>query len=240
METEIKKSIRNRFLELPEPVRDWLTSERATDIVIEFNKKNNFTDDLISVIPLSITRLVIKDLEEKDFVNELTRRLNIDKQKASAIYSEITEKILKPIGEFLAEIGIKIPGIEATGLVSGIISSPNFKNQGQEIETSPPTPSLVEEKIEETTQLEDFSELPEAQNSTPFILHQEKPLFTPEQPLEVPALIFQPPAGEKKPQPKPLVAKIETPGDEESQDNVRVVHYSEYRTPLDGKRATSD
>ena len=67
------------------------------------------------------------------------------------------------------------------------------------------------------------------------MLHEEKPLFSPEAPPEKPTFFFEPPKSMRPPSAKPSIAKIETPADntEKKEENVRVVHYSDFRTPLD-------
>lgn len=112
---EIKppKTINQQFLELPEKVRDWLTSERVTYTIIEINKKLDLFGGLLTVIPNLITKLVTKNLDPKNFIKELRDGLGLDDDQAQQFGREIVEKILRPIDLPLKETGVFI------GLVYG-------------------------------------------------------------------------------------------------------------------------
>lgn len=100
------KSLNQLFNELPEKIRDWLTSERATYAVVEINKKLEIFGEALRVIPGLITRLVVKQLEPKDFAGELSEKLGLSNAEAAETAREIFEKILKPIDLQLKEVGV--------------------------------------------------------------------------------------------------------------------------------------
>jgi hypothetical protein len=68
----------------------------------------------------------------------------------------------------------------------------------------------------------------------PFMLHEEQTVVVPSAPPERPSVSFTA-AREVKVRigEKPVAARIESPGPES--DDVRVVHYSNLRTPLDAQ-----
>lgn len=96
----------NKFIDLPEKVREWLTSERVTFTIIELNKKLDLIGNSLSVIPNLVTRLVTNNLEPKNFIQELEDGLGLDSEQAVEISKEIVEKILKPIDLQLKETGV--------------------------------------------------------------------------------------------------------------------------------------
>ncbi|GEM_PF-2728813 len=116
---EIKplKTIHQSFLELPEKIRDWLTSERATYTIIEMNKKLDLFGNLLTVIPNLITKLVTKNLDPKNFVKELGDGLGLDNEQAQEVTREIMEKILRPVDLPLKQVGVFI------GLIYGMPSA---------------------------------------------------------------------------------------------------------------------
>lgn len=230
--TEEKKSIRARFLELGESIRDWLTSDEVTYKVINLNKKYGFTDDLISAIPFLITRLVVKDLNPEDLGAALEKQLDIDEKTATQILEEINSKILKPIAGGLHNAGVKLSSISKS--IGGAESASQIKEILEpavsfEANLAPSalreTASVEEEKTEEKKPIKEEVSL----GTAPVIIHQEKPLFTPEAPREKPSVSFEPPRSRTFRQ-KPVSAKIEEP---EGKEKSRIVHYSNFRTPLD-------
>jgi len=74
----------------------------------------------------------------------------------------------------------------------------------------------------------------ESREEKPFILHEEKPLFTPTGPTQKPSLNFEPQrfADKSSVTIKPSNARVESPNQKKSSEP-RVVHYSELRTKLD-------
>lgn len=131
-----QKSIRQSFLELPEKVRDWLTSERATYTIIEINKKLDLFGNLLGFIPDLITRLVTKDLDPKDFTKKLENGLGLDSEQAQEVTREIVEKILRPVDLPLKETGVFI------GLIYGLASSAPSTPSVSSVPSTPPLPNL--------------------------------------------------------------------------------------------------
>lgn len=140
--------MRQLFLELPERVRDWLTSERATYTIIEINKKLDLFGSLLSVIPNLITRLVTKNLDPKNFIKELGDGLGLDDDQAKQVTQEIVEKILRPIDLPLKEAGVFIGLIYETPsqeYQSKIAAAPSEPRNDIKIKV-PPVPPLIATK----------------------------------------------------------------------------------------------
>lgn len=90
--------LRLAFKKLPEPVKQWLTSEQVTSVVISINNKLNLVGDLVSIVPnYLILRLVVKDLNPENFTQELNNQLDLSPEQVRAVTEEIVQKILKPI-----------------------------------------------------------------------------------------------------------------------------------------------
>jgi hypothetical protein len=102
-------SLRKSFESLPQPIKDWLTSEQTTLRIIEINKRVDVTGNTLSVIPKLILRLVIKDLNPRNFIDEIRRGLDVTDETAKTITQEIEQAILRPIAINLRrEVGIDI------------------------------------------------------------------------------------------------------------------------------------
>lgn len=106
-----KADLRKRFDELPDKIREWLTSERATYTIIDINERLGMVGPLGKIVPNSIVRLVTKDIQPGEFINILSEELAVDFNSAKNIAQEIEEKILRPIEAPLrreADIDIKL------------------------------------------------------------------------------------------------------------------------------------
>ncbi|MDD5547933.1 MAG: hypothetical protein PHN74_03535 [Candidatus Pacebacteria bacterium] len=90
-------SVASAYESLPEPIREWLSSEATILGVSEINKRLGFKDEKKRIIPRLVLRLTTQDLDPMDFINELSYELNISFQNAKTVTQEIEEKIFKPI-----------------------------------------------------------------------------------------------------------------------------------------------
>ena len=104
-----KSDLRKKFDKLPDKIREWLTSERATYIVIDIDERLGMIGLFDKIIPTTILRLVTKDIEPSEFINTLSEELDIDFNSAKNIAQEIEEKILRPIeGPLRREAGLDV------------------------------------------------------------------------------------------------------------------------------------
>ncbi len=84
------------------------TSSRKA-LCLLLNKKLGIKNEKRRIVPRLIIRLVLKDLEPGDFINELAAALNMNDQAAKALAQEIEEKIFNPIALGLRQsIGLDI------------------------------------------------------------------------------------------------------------------------------------
>ncbi len=249
METLTKNTrasnIRKRFSALPEPIRDWLTSERATLLIIEINKRLNVPEYALSSIPALVTRLVVGDIHPTDIINELSLDIDVSPSAAQTLYHEIEEKILKPIEADLRAVGVDIhliklgatiePKTDVRPLPATI---PPPQNQPSFVSQAPAVKPLQPPATPEAGQAAPPSMASEEENeetAAPFILHEEKSGLSPATPRAQPSVSFDILRSPRPaPPPKPITAKIESPFNPPTKEEPRrVVHYSNLRTPLD-------
>lgn len=88
---------RQKFLSLPQPITNWLTSDAATNTIIKINERLGLEGDLLKILPSLISRLVIKDLGPEGFAKELVWELNLEPNQIEGIIKEIYLGILRPI-----------------------------------------------------------------------------------------------------------------------------------------------
>ncbi len=107
--TELKESLTETFYALPEAIQSWLASRQATIFISEINKKLGLKEEKRGILPRLIMRLILKDLEPANFINELSAALNMNYQAAKALVQEIEEKIFNPIAAGLKrDVGLDV------------------------------------------------------------------------------------------------------------------------------------
>lgn len=85
------------FKSLPEPIQEWLSSERSTQQIITINERLGTVGSKSRIIPSLIYRLVIKELDPRDFINKVHEELGISLIQAKLVSEEIDQAILRPI-----------------------------------------------------------------------------------------------------------------------------------------------
>jgi|SRR3989344_1025757 len=227
------------FQSLPDNIKEWLGDENVALEISEINNKLsiNLLDDRSGVIPHLILRLCVQDIEPRNFINELSHKLNLSFESAKILTKEIEEKILKPIEAPLKiDVGVdlKLLYFANPNMVSRESRIENLESRT--IETPPaiiPEPE-VSKPINSTLPLK-AKDAPQSVSNVespgkPFILHNEEPIAqqkTP--PVTQPSFSYKTPLNQTptKPTPPPR-AQIQTP----PPSIQRVVHYSGFFTKL--------
>ena len=208
-QTIIAQHLKDELKNIPQKTRDWFSSEQIIDRIINLNKELGLgskiepgpkfkpASEKAAVIPLLLLRLQVKDLEPRNFTQELSSQLNVDYEIAKSIAREIKKQILEPISQALLRLGIDTNLIAIGGLnlseikpeipkeeikPEGTKLPPGAPLQSIEIESSKPAelPSIADTK----TKLPDFEPfMPSESISTdksfdkaqdkPFMIHQE-------------------------------------------------------------------
>ncbi|MEK7087007.1 MAG: hypothetical protein AAB935_01980 [Patescibacteria group bacterium] len=236
--------------DVPQEIREHFGSERTSATLAAINKKAGI--EILNAIPQILFSLEIKRLSIYEFIDAIAEELHLNKAKAESLAKEIKEKIFEPIRGELSSWGIDISVLNVHNART-LEESFDVKK----IEAVIPLETLNDDASTEEKNLPlEKTEEPRIKTkvSEPLILHEEKsPAFAEK---SKPAIKFSSPFGFFRSKPtaeeKPAVrAKIEIPGEitdaptsgkffsaTPKSDAKRVVHYSEFRTPVspfDGK-----
>jgi hypothetical protein len=236
------KTLREKFELLPEAIRDWLTSERATYITVDINKRFNVPRYALPSIAELITRLAVGDIHPTEIIQELAFDMELSSSAAETLYHEVEEKLLKPIADDLKKIDIDIHLAKIAPATTQAPSAPleTLMPAQNPIRINvnkpiPPNPALFRENQNVTSEKPSTTEEPH-EDAAPFILHEERSAFTPATPKIQSSVNFDILRAPRVAAQKPITAKVETPSNTfipKAQQEERVVHYSNLRTPLD-------
>ncbi len=150
--TETKTTI-IEFLNLPEPIRVWLSSSEIVYLILDINRKLNFKGEKMRIIPTAVLRLALHDLSPENFVSEISDKLGLTFSAAKILAQEIEERVLRPIEVPLRnEIGVDIRAIYTNAEQPAPTSTPttppstpsSFVERSVPIRTIPPAVSRVE------------------------------------------------------------------------------------------------
>lgn len=220
------------FSSLPKEIRNWLASETATYIIIDINKRLGLKGEQQKVIASLVSKLVTQDLEPQNFIPELAKSLNMSFASAKVIAQETIEKILKNIERPLRTLGIEISKIQL-GAEVGTPYIPQVQAQPPAPLPPPPAPPARGEVRPVETRRPPVSQPPTGEQ--PYIIYKERPELR-ETPAPVPPVPKKPeplkPPEIKVPvktAPPPPIPPRPAPSNNTS---VRMVHYSNFRTPL--------
>lgn len=240
----------DKFNALPEGVKLWLSSPEATARVIALNEELNIAGPRLRIIPKLILLLVIKEIDPRDFINELSRELGVPLIDAKKITDKIEESILRPVRNQLIGAGIDInllhalepgapsreqpaietkPMLETTTVPPPRVEPPMV--QPAEVRPVPPKVPSIEPKAEAGEEKPAGEDLGEAK---PFILHEEIPVTKPSEikpPMTLKVPITIKPSAPKITH-KPLEAITPKESENQSNNKPRKVHYSNYKTQL--------
>ncbi len=212
------KTLRTTFRALPSDIKDWLFSEKVTYSVAELNTRLNIKGERAGVVAKLVARLVVQDLDTRDFVNELAIELNVSNSAAKAITKEVEEKVLHPIEASLrANLGIDVAMLHMGNEVS--LSSITPLPDEAEKTPAPRTPFSVPDAAKSEATPHIFAPMAPKVSDTktpsgPFILHTEqepaKPIAPPINAPQRPTFSIKIPLAQKKYGAPPVTARIET------------------------------
>ena len=234
------KSTIAAFLALPQPAKDWLSSESSVYALGEIANRLDLDNEETAAVSLLTLRLVTKDLNPQDFINGLSQELNVNFETAKTITQDIEEKILMPIESELRKIGVNLNLLYSSQKDSGQMAVPPIpQTKSVSPETAPP--STGSEQIPFMLHSTDETNLPTPQlppRSEPAEPTQEQPSapfgkIKPAPNLKIKNYEQSPAKPKKEPgvpvrletPPRPYETKI-------PKNETRVVHYGGLRTPL--------
>jgi hypothetical protein len=234
---------------VPQGIRDWFGSEEVTKIISDIN--NLFaikTRDNRQIVPRLLFLLELRKIQPENFANELNSAIQLSPDITKKILEEIIKKVLLPIKRHLLNFGINIDLIRLNDSQTGNFNVSHGAVTQSQTELKPSfmesvaTPSGPRAKATPG----------EIIHPAPFVLHEEKSMegvensrqdFTTQRPtFYKPAFGF----GESRFESytKPKAATVELGGSigtrkdlssgslKTSPQQVRVVHYSEFKTEV--------
>lgn len=229
-EKETTLTIIDAFQALPERIKDWASSDSTTFLIAEINNRLGLKEGRRRIIPSLILRLITQNLEPQDFINELANELAIGFQAAKSIADDIENHILRSIeNELRRDAGVDVKLIRFGQLrPSKPLEIPKPMPAQEKIKPTEPIVDLQSFQIKKgAAKLKPAETEPEPPPATPFILHQADQITQTaiKSSLNIKVPDFSRPAAEKPSAPKPISVQIEIP-------SARVVHYSDFRTPI--------
>ncbi|MFH0712822.1 MAG: hypothetical protein V2A55_03160 [Candidatus Jorgensenbacteria bacterium] len=256
MITISKTELAKRWDELSQSLRDALWSEYNADILWDTCKKEHLSEDKTQIIAALAGDVIMGFLLPEDLSKEIAENTEINREIANNIAQEIEKKILRLVINEIREIYSPPVEKEMAGSVKDVkgedvvrfekLSAEKPAEIGIEIKRTPASeePLIPISKPEVKTVKEQPAGATEAR---PFVIHKEeeqRPVTEDKKfkGFEFPFGVF---GGEKGGtiSKEPVRVRVETPGQEKPLDEARgkpfdkaqgkrVVHYSEYRTPL--------
>ena len=197
--------LRQKFLSLPQPIINWLTSDSSTNAIIKINERLGLEGDMLKIIPSLISKLVIQGLKPEEFTKEIIQKLNLDPNQGEIISREIYLGILKPVEVSLKDaLDINLGAIfarkteEPKSASTAVPTRPIYPvytpikpasplpptpsiQPPQKLTPSAPmppkTPAITETSIEVLRQAQDKEEIKsfDLTQDKPFMLHEESP-----------------------------------------------------------------
>jgi hypothetical protein len=101
MDDKTKKLIKERFDALPESIQEVITSSNYQDTLIEIGGRYSLNVEQLGSLELETTLVMMGMTPLADFETELTREVNVDKEKGTQIFKEVNEKVFLKIRELL-------------------------------------------------------------------------------------------------------------------------------------------
>ncbi len=197
-----------RYNALSQELKSEILSYANAEDIFRIGSNNHFSPEKISLIALVTGRVLMGFLHTDDVQKELQEILMIDNRIANSIYQELDRKIFSRLKDEIREVYDPI--------VSPIKPTPGEAKE-EKIE--------LQKLGEETVPLK--VGVKPAEEGKPLIIHREEkqePVVEEKKfkGFEFPFEFMKPKEAATAP---PVKVKVETPGK-------KVVHYSEYRTPL--------
>jgi len=109
------QQIQERFLKLPPELRDAIFSEDITSAIMAIGKKYGLAIDKIGELHSETNHVILGASHPKDFISNLEKRLEVDKETARKIAHEVNQQIFARIRESLKKLH-NIAGEESSAI----------------------------------------------------------------------------------------------------------------------------
>ena len=222
--------------QVPEEIREYLASEQTTVLI------NGIRDEADVVLPGALPKLLFrletKDLSVHDFVEAIERNLGVKPPKSLAIAKAIKERVLEPKRYTLSQWGVDISFLDVAQAPNlgefRPFEAPGAASEPEKISLEQLTTETGQNvPVQEETLASSANTAEQTKEGAPLILHREETL-TGEKKSSIRGFSFPGFFKSKKTEaesPPTVKVKIETPGQGPDKEK-RVVHYSEFRTPV--------
>ena len=184
MPTYPQQKILEQYRKLPEPLKEAMGSMDTADKMFAIGKKFGLSIEKIGFMVDEVGNIILGFERPSEFVNTLKNRLEIDRDKAQNIASEINHQLFFPLREALKSAH-KIDLTEET-----------FQ-KGESLPTKPPVPTTTEGSVGTPTLTKSSVGAASPQSQTP------KPIMPP--------ILPQPPTEPKIPDKNILIIAPKTP-----------------------------
>lgn len=223
-----------KFEELPEGIQDALLSPSTAEAIYNIGKSNNLPDEKISLLAELVGDIFIDSSQEANLVN-LVKKLGLDSQAATEVTKNLLEKVINPIKSSVSSDSQLKIAEEVAPLRPIFAKEPPIIPQGSETTTKIPTPQAQPPQEEQIA------------HEAPFILHKEEEVEPTKEASQYSIKrpeFYKPTFSEeyKRSKQAESAARIEL-GEEikevqprmerTSAQPSRIVHYSQFKTPLD-------
>jgi hypothetical protein len=230
-----------KFIELPKQTQNYLASLTLAVEIQNLSEQLKLTSQERNNIVQLIRYIAINEYNWENKEKILRENIGFEPEKIQQLLTNPNlEKIIK---EVQIKIGSVSPPPPQEKVVISEIKPASQNKTAPPLVTPPPppprpTPPQPQPKPEPAIQKPITNEQ-ESREDRPFILHEEKPLFSPTGPNEKPSVDFKPQNfAQQKPSVniKPSTARVETSSTKPQASQTRVVHYSDLRTKIDDEK----
>ncbi len=101
MDEKTKKLIKEKFDALPKSIQEVILSSNYENSLLEIGQQYKLNVEQLGVLERETTLVMMGLIPTKDFENELTQELGVEKEKGTQITKDINEKIFIRIRELL-------------------------------------------------------------------------------------------------------------------------------------------
>jgi hypothetical protein len=234
-----KNELAKRWDNLSQPLREALWSEYNADVLWDICKKEHLSEEKTALVATLAGDVIMGFLLPEDFGKEIAENTKINREIADRIAAEVEKKIFRPVINEIKEIYSPPTEKEKTEVDSVV----KIKDKAEETKRTIPLEALGEREPVTTNIKIEKPPTAEQTETAPFVIHQEETRKSATgdkkfKGLDFPFGFF---GGEERRSgaSEPVRVEIETPGTETkrvpfvpAREGERVVHYSEYRTPL--------
>jgi hypothetical protein len=139
---ESEQIIKKRFAELPEDVRKAITSVNTVDVILKLGQKHALHIDQTGDLENETSFILLGFEHPSEYVNNISKALNVPEVKARAIAQDVNEQIFRPIRDSLQKMHGVVAGVADNKSVAQKILEKSFVPKKPEIKIPPYIPPI--------------------------------------------------------------------------------------------------